>query len=49
MNAGAQTEIAIRARTIGSLFNSFDPSPFREKDIDAEVEPPREQFERLGI
>jgi hypothetical protein len=38
MNAGAETEIAIRARTIGSLFNSFDPSPFREKDIDAEVE-----------
>ena len=38
MNAGAETEIAVRARTIGSLFNSFDPSPFREKDIDAEVE-----------
>jgi hypothetical protein len=32
------TEIAIRVRTIASLFNSFDPSPFREKDIDAEVE-----------
>lgn len=32
------TEIAVRARTIASLFNSFDPSPFREKDIDAEVE-----------
>jgi hypothetical protein len=38
MNSGAETEIAVRARTIGSLFNSFDPSPFREKDIDAEVE-----------
>lgn len=32
------TEIAIRARTIAGLFNSFDPSPFREKDIDPEVE-----------
>jgi hypothetical protein len=34
----APTEIAVRARTIGSLFNSFDPSPFLENDIDAEVE-----------
>ncbi len=33
-----ETEIAIRVRTIGQMFNSFDPSPFREKDIDAEVE-----------
>jgi hypothetical protein len=32
------TEIAIRAHTIGQLFNSFDPSPFREKDLDAGVE-----------
>jgi hypothetical protein len=31
-------EIAIRARTIGQLFNSLDPSPFREKDLDAGVE-----------
>ncbi len=38
MNEPQQTEIAVRARTIGSLFNSFDPSPFREKDIDGEVE-----------
>jgi len=38
MNAPAETEIAVRAHTIASLFNSFDPSPFREKDIDAEVE-----------
>jgi hypothetical protein len=30
--------VAIRARTLASLFNSFDPSPFREKDIDAAVE-----------
>lgn len=32
------TEIAIRAHSIGQLFNSFDPSPFREKDLDAGVE-----------
>lgn len=32
------TEIAIRVRAIPNLFNSFDPSPFREKDIDPEVE-----------
>ena len=32
------TEIAIRAHTIGHLFNSFDPSPFREKDLDVGVE-----------
>jgi ABC-type spermidine/putrescine transport system permease subunit I len=31
-------EIAIRVRTIGQLFNSFDPSPFREKDLDDGVE-----------
>jgi len=34
----AQTEIAIRVRTIAQLFNSFDPSPFRERDIDDDVE-----------
>ncbi len=32
------TEIAIRARAISQLFNSFDPSPFREKDLDPSVE-----------
>jgi len=31
-------EIAVRVRTIAQLFNSFDPSPFRERDIDADVE-----------
>ncbi len=31
-------EIALRARTVGQLFNSFDPSPFREKDLDVGVE-----------
>jgi ABC-type spermidine/putrescine transport system permease subunit I len=32
------TEIAIRVRSISQLFNSFDPSPFREKDLDNDVE-----------
>jgi hypothetical protein len=27
-------EIAIRVRSIAQLFNSFDPSPFNEKDLD---------------
>ena len=31
-------EIRVQARAIGVLFNSLDPSPFRERDIDAEVE-----------
>jgi hypothetical protein len=31
-------DIAIRVRTIGQLFNSFDPSPFREKDLDDDAE-----------
>ena len=38
MTAANETEIAIRVRAITALFNSFDPSPFREKDIDPEVE-----------
>lgn len=38
MTAADMTEIAIRTRTIGHLFNSFDPSPFREKDLDVGVE-----------
>lgn len=47
-------EIAIRVRTINQLFNTFDPSPFREKDLDSGVEgflvgwvrelPPRSSF-----
>ena len=32
------SEIAIRVRTIGQLFNSFDPSPFLEKDLDNDAE-----------
>lgn len=31
------TEIAIRLRTNSQLFNLFDPSPFRERDIDSGV------------
>jgi len=31
-------EIAVRTRTVAQLFSSFDPSPFREKDLDAGVE-----------
>jgi hypothetical protein len=37
-NPPAQIEIAIRVRTVAQLFNSFDPSPFRERDIDTDVE-----------
>lgn len=33
-----EAEVAVRVRTVASLFNSFDPSPFRERDIDAAVE-----------
>jgi hypothetical protein len=33
-----ETEIAIRLHSIGQLFNSFDPSPFRERDIASGVE-----------
>lgn len=33
-----RTEIAIRLHTVGQLFNSFDPSPFREKDLDTAAE-----------
>jgi len=32
------TEIAIRVRTIMQLFNSLDPSPFRERDLDPHTE-----------
>jgi hypothetical protein len=31
-------EIAIRVHTISQLFNSLDPSPFREKDLDSDAE-----------
>jgi len=49
------TSIALRSATIGHLFSSFDPSPFRQKDLDTGVEefitgwvrelPPGEGFE----
>jgi hypothetical protein len=32
------TEIAIRVRTVMQLFNSLDPSPFRERDLDPHTE-----------
>jgi hypothetical protein len=31
-------EIAIRVRTVMQLFNSLDPSPFRERDLDPHTE-----------
>lgn len=31
-------EIAIRLNSVSQLFNSFDPSPFREKDLDSDAE-----------
>jgi hypothetical protein len=34
----ARYEIAIRVRTIMQLFNSLDPSPFRERDLDPHTE-----------
>lgn len=49
------TTIALRTATIAHLFSSFDPSPFRQKDLDSGVEefltgwvrelPPAEAFE----
>lgn len=49
------TSIALRSATIGHLFSSLDPSPFRQKDLDTGVEefitgwvrelPPGEAFE----
>jgi hypothetical protein len=36
--AANPAEIAIRVRTISQLFDSFDPSPFREKDLDRHAE-----------
>lgn len=49
------TTIALRTQTIAHLFSSLDPSPFRQKDLDAGVEefivgwvrelPPADPFE----
>jgi hypothetical protein len=33
-----RAEVAIHVSAIGQLFNSFDPSPFREKDLDDDAE-----------
>ena len=33
-DAATPIEIAVLVRTIAQLLNSFDPSPFRERDID---------------
>jgi hypothetical protein len=33
-----QGEVTIRVETIDQLFNSFDPSPFHEKHLDAHAE-----------
>jgi hypothetical protein len=38
MPQGETGPIAIHVRTIGQLFNSFDPSPFNEKDLDDDAE-----------
>lgn len=35
---GRRPEIAIRVKAIAQLFNSFDPSPFNEKDLDPGVD-----------
>ncbi len=32
------SEIAIRVRAVAQLFNSLDPSPFLEKDLDSDAE-----------
>jgi hypothetical protein len=36
--AAEQGEVTIRVEAIGQLFNSFDPSPFHEKHLDADAE-----------
>lgn len=33
-----EARIDLRLRTVGQLFNTLDPSPFREQDLDAEAE-----------
>jgi hypothetical protein len=35
---GKRFEIALRVRTVMQLFNSLDPSPFRERDLDGRTE-----------
>ncbi len=38
MSDARPTEVAIRVSTVGQIFNPFDRSPFRERDIAAGVE-----------
>ncbi len=33
-----EVQISLRVRTLGQLFHSLDPAPFREKELDAEAE-----------
>jgi hypothetical protein len=35
---GEHTIIEIAVKNVGQLFNSFDPSPFHEKDLDSDAE-----------
>ncbi len=38
MSAPAGNRIEVRLREIGQLFNSLDPSPFVDRDLDAAAE-----------
>jgi hypothetical protein len=38
MSEPKPTEVAVRVNTVGQMFNPFDRSPFRERDIAAGVE-----------
>ncbi|HWA28594.1 MAG TPA: hypothetical protein VG734_23295 [Lacunisphaera sp.] len=38
MNAGADNRIEVRLRELAQLFNSMDPSPFIDRDLDADAE-----------
>ncbi|MBM3963286.1 MAG: hypothetical protein FJ306_15525 [Planctomycetes bacterium] len=36
--AGSERRIALRLRELAQLFDSFDPAPFHEKDLDRDAE-----------
>ncbi|MBP6390159.1 MAG: hypothetical protein KA175_00410 [Flavobacteriales bacterium] len=38
VNQDGPRRIEVTLRNISALFNSLDPSPFRDKDLDAEAE-----------
>lgn len=38
LNQDGPRRIEVTLRNISALFNSLDPSPFRDKDLDAEAE-----------